>query len=268
MAKSDKVQDNRPATVSANSKQSRKKLLFLTLLATCMILGPAIGATDILRLSDGTPTTAFPFRPSVVLAVLASVMSFSFAYLLSTGISVTWWAVAKSGTTVEHLYRIWDRAFWIRESTWTSRAWKEDGIGRLLLASALVPIGGFLFNPLFQLSTRTVPAGVQTGTIPMKVDILQKIPDGLAATNIGGNTSANQDWTAAVSQWYRNATIHTRKDAGYKCGETCRGTVYAPGISAVCVNDSALINLGMEQKSNLWLFDVQTYVTWASDDFI
>ncbi|KAH7402919.1 hypothetical protein BKA66DRAFT_564805 [Pyrenochaeta sp. MPI-SDFR-AT-0127] len=251
----------------APSRRSRNTRPWATLLAIFCILGSSVGAAIVVRVSDGKPTTSWKTRPSVVLAVLAPVMTLSFAYLLSTAICLAWWRAAESGTTIEHLNRIWDRGFWLRRSTWKSSVFGTRGFKRLALASLLIPIGSFLYNPLFQLSTRASRTGAEADTIPLSLDILPMIPDGLAATTFTGR-NARFDFSAAAVQWYRQDSIHTKDREGYRCAGICRGVIHAPGISASCSNETSAVDLTSSRKTELWFFDVSLNLTRHTDNYL
>ncbi|KAH8704326.1 hypothetical protein GQ44DRAFT_782722 [Phaeosphaeriaceae sp. PMI808] len=257
------------APVTAVGAQSKKLLVFFIALSVFIILGAAAASTIILILSDGASTILWHYRPSVILSVLAPVISLSFSYLLATAISITWWRAAGEGASIEHLHRIWDRGFWLHGSSWTKRAFAGHRFWSLVLASAIVPTTTFLSNPLFQLSTKTVPVLYRTNAVPMQLDILQTIPEGLAA--IGKNMSgyARLDFTAASTQWYRNTTMYTNNSLGYKCPGTCRGVVYAPGISVRCSNVTTTFDMSIENRTEeAILFQADSNITLTSDNFL
>lgn len=219
-------------------------------------------------LSDGKPTTAWKTRPSVILAILAPVITISFAFLLSTAFSIAWWRAAEAGTTIEHLNRIWDRAFWLRRSTWKTAVFSANGFKRLALVSLLIPIGNFLYNPLFQLSTTASRTGAEADTVSLTLDILPEIPNGLASLSYTG-TGARMDFTAAAVQWYRGDAIHTKDQEGYRCDGTCQGTVVAPGIVATCTNKTTTMDLSKVSQEDRWFFRVnQTYERTADNHIV
>lgn len=146
------------------------------LVAITCILAASTGAGLITYLSDGKPINSWKIRPSVLLAILAPVITISFAFLLSTALSISWWRAAESGTTIEHLNRIWDRGFWLRKSTWKTAVFSTGGFKRLALVSLLVPMGNLLYNPLFQLSTTATRTGNEAEITSLILDILPEIP--------------------------------------------------------------------------------------------
>lgn len=239
----------------SSSQNFRKITPWATLFPIFCILGSSVGAALVVCISDGKPTTSWTTRPSVILAVLVPIIVLSFTYLLSIVISLTWWQAAESGTTVEHLHRIWDRAFWLRKSTWKTAVFSISGFKRLAIASLIVPIGNLSYNPLFQLSTRA-SHGAKVDTVSLTLDILQKIPNGLAVIE----SSTSFDFTAALVQWYRQDVIRTKDIEGYRCAGTCNGVVHAPGISASCLNKTTIIDLktasNKDPSTKLYLFDV------------
>lgn len=228
-------------------------------LAIFCILASSAGAVLVVYLSDGKPTTSWKTRPSVLLAILAPIITISFAFLLSTAFSISWWRAAESGTTIEHLDRIWDRAFWLRKSTWKTAVFSTNGFKRLAVVSLLVPVGSFLYNPLFQLSTKASRTGAEADSVSLMLDILPEIPKGLASLSYSGS-GARMDFTAAAVQWYRGDPIYTKDQEGYRCDGTCRGTVVAPGIVATCTNETTTMDLSETSTEERWFFQVnQTY---------
>lgn len=235
------------------------------LVAILCVLASSTGAALVVYLSDGKPTTSWSTRPSVILAILGPIITISMAFLLNTAFSISWWRAAEAGTTIEHLNRIWDRAFWLRKSTWKIAVFSTTGFKRLALISLLVPIGNFLYNPLFQLSTTASRTGAEADTISLTLDILPEIPDGLASLSYSGR-GARLDFTAAAVQWYRGDVIRTKDEVGYKCDGTCRGTIVAPGIVATCTNKTTLMDLTKTSTDERWFFQVnQTYERTADD---
>ena len=74
----------------------------------------------------------------------------------------------------EQRSNVWDRGLWLRKSTCKTAVFSTNGFKRLALVSLLVPIGNFLYNPLFQLSTTTTRAGDEAKTTSLTLDIHQK----------------------------------------------------------------------------------------------
>jgi hypothetical protein len=220
------------------STRSQCAILF----AIFCVLAASTGAGLVAYLPDGKPINSWKTRPSVLLAIMAPIITISFACLLSTAFSISWWRAAESGTTIEHLNRIWDRGFWLRKSTWKTAIFSTSGFKRLALVSLFVPIDNFLYNPLFQSSTTATRARDKAETTSLTLDILPEIPNGLASLKYTG-FGARMDFTAAAVQWYRGDVIRTRDEVGYRCDGTCRGTVVAPGIVATCMNTTTHIDL-------------------------
>ncbi|KAF2621343.1 hypothetical protein BU25DRAFT_452732 [Macroventuria anomochaeta] len=230
-----KNETSRPPRTAAHSQ-------WPILLAIFCVLASSTGAGLVVYLSDGKPTTSWKTRPSVLLAILAPIITISVAFLLSTAFSISWWRAAESGTTIEHLNRIWDRAFWLRKSTWKTAVFSTNGFMRLAIVSLLVPVGNFLYNPLFQLSTTESCTGTEADAVSLTLDILPEISKGLASLSCTG-TGARMDFTAAAVQWYRGDPIRTKDEEGYRCEGTCQGTVVAPGIVATCTNKTTTMDL-------------------------
>ncbi|KAH6611856.1 hypothetical protein C7974DRAFT_85820 [Boeremia exigua] len=250
---------------TARSRSATRHSQWPILLAIFCVLAASIGAALVVYLSDGKPTTSWKTRPSVLLAIIAPIITLSFAFLLSTAFSISWWRAAEAGTTIEHLNRIWDRGFWLRRSTWKTAVFSTNGFKRLAVVSLLVPIGNFLYNPLFQLSTTASHTGAEAETISLTLDILPEIPNGLASLSYTGS-GARMDFTAAAVQWYRNDTIHTKDEVGYRCDGTCRGTVVAPGIVATCTSETTTMDLTQASTEERWFFRVnQTYERTADN---
>ncbi|KAJ8105968.1 hypothetical protein OPT61_g9852 [Boeremia exigua] len=256
-----------PKGETARPRTSSRHSQWPIFLAIVCILASSAGAALVTYLSDGKPTTAWRVRPSVLLAIMAPIITISFAFLLSTAFSISWWRAAEAGTTIEHLNRIWDRAFWLRKSTWKTAVFSTNGFKRLALASLLVPIGNFLYNPLFQLSTTASRTGAEADTIPLTLDILPEIPNGLASLTFSG-AGARLDFTAAAVQWYRNDVIHTKDQVGYTCDGICQGKVLAPGIVATCTNQTSSMDLSKASTDERWFFRVNQTYERTADNFM
>ena len=256
-----------PKTNTPRLRNDTKYSQWPILSAVFCVIASSTSAVMVVYLSDGKPTTSWKTRPSVLLAILAPIITLSFAFLLSTALSISWWSAVESGTTIEHLNRIWDRAFWLRKSTWNTSVLSTNGFKRLAIVSLLVPIGNFLYNPLFQLSTTASHAGDEADVITLTLDILPEIPKGLASLSYTG-TGARMDFSAAAVQWYRKDPIHTKDQEGYKCVGTCRGSVLAPGIVATCTNKTTAMDLATTSTSDRWFFEVNQTYSRTADDYI
>ena len=249
------------------NRRNQEHLHWPIFLAIFCVIASSTGAALVVHLSDGKPTTSWKTQPSVLLAILAPVITLSFAFLLTTAFSISWWRAAETGTTIEHLNRIWDRAFWLRKSTWKTAVFSTDGFKRLALASLLVPIGNFLYNPLFQLSTTASRTGAEADTTSLTLDILPEIPEGLASLSYTGS-GARMDFSAAAVQWYRKDPILTKDQDGYRCEGTCRGTVVAPGIVATCTNKTEHMDLSKTSTSDRWFFNVNQTYSRTADNYM
>lgn len=258
-----------PETVIDKSRPQRasSRSQWPILIAILCVLAASTGAGLVTYLSDGKPINSWKIRPSVLLAILGPIITISFAFLLSTAFSISWWRAAESGTTIEHLNRIWDRGFWLRKSTWKTAVFSTNGFKRLALVSLLVPIGNFLYNPLFQLSTTATRTGDEAETTSPTLDILPEIPNGLASLTYTG-FGARMDFTAAAVQWYRGDVILTRDREGYRCDGTCRGTVVAPGIVATCTNKTTHLDLSKASMDERWFFRVNQTIELTEDNYI
>lgn len=256
-----------PKKNTPTSQNNAKYSQWPIVIAVFFVIASSTGAAMVVYLSDGKPTTSWKTRPSVLLAILAPIITLSFAFLLSTAFSISWWSAAESGTTIEHLDRIWDRAFWLRKNTWKTTVFSTNGFKRLAIVSLLVPIGNFLYNPLFQLSTTASRTGDEADVTSLTLDILPEIPKGLASLSYTG-TGARMDFSAAAVQWYRNDPIYTKDQEGYKCEGTCRGSVLAPGIVATCTNKTTAMDLTTTSTSDRWFFEVNQTYSRTADNYM
>lgn len=133
------------------------------------------------------------------------------------------------------------------------------------MVSLLIPVGNFLNNPLFQLSTTASRTGAEADSVSLTLDILPEIPNGLASLSYTGS-GPRMDFTAAAVQRYRGDAIRTKDQEGYRCDSTGRGTVVAPVIVATCTNKTAFMDLSKISTDERWFFGVnQTYERTADN---
>ncbi|KAH8660805.1 hypothetical protein BGZ60DRAFT_433653 [Tricladium varicosporioides] len=221
--------------------------VILTIIATALIV----------IISNGQTVKEWKVRPSVILAILSSFMGVVLSYLLSNGIAITWWHAAGKGTTVEHLHQMTNKAILFQPYQWSIKLFADRSFTSVVLGTLVISITTFAVGPMVQQSTRTQSSILTTEGLQLKVNMLQKIPDGLAGSVLSQQSgiSATFDLTAAAVRWYRNDTINnTGSDSSYSCNGTCHGIVQTPGISVECSTSTQKIDLYSAAAANQSLF--------------
>ncbi|CZR56407.1 uncharacterized protein PAC_06295 [Phialocephala subalpina] len=230
----------------------QKWLISISLFGICLSIFAS--ALVVLR-SNNQPVKSWNVRPSVMLAIVSSTMSALLSFLLSNGIAIIWWRSARRGTTIEHLHQMTNRGILFQPHKWKSRLFSDRGFSTIVFGTCAICIVGFATQPIAQQSTRTRTSDIMTDNVPMKIDILPQIPEGLSGVSSGGwQSSASFDFTAAAIQRYMNDTIRSHSSPGYTCDGTCYGTITAPGISVDCSSTAATANLYNKTVTEQYVF--------------
>lgn len=237
------------------------------ILAIFCLLVSATGAGLVDYVSSGKPTTSWKTRRSVIVAILAPIITIFFAILLSTAFNISWRGAAETGTIIEHLNVIWGRGFCLRKSTWKTAIFSTKGFERLAMVPLLEPVGNFLYNPVSQLSTTASHTGAEADSVSLTLNILPEIHNGLASLSYTG-PRARMNFTAAAVQWYREDAIRTKDRECYRCNGTCRGTVVAPSIVATCTNKTTFMDLSKTSTDERWFFRVNRTYERTTDNYM
>ncbi|KAH6674862.1 hypothetical protein B0J14DRAFT_665104 [Halenospora varia] len=185
----------------------------------------AIVATAlIVTISNGQIVNQWKVRPSVILAILSSLMAAILSYLLSNGIAITWWHAVGRGTTVEHLQQMTNKGILFQPHRWSVKLFVGSTFTSVVLGTLVISIAAFASAPMV-FNSRSIPRYASE-------DSRQ---GGRICTAPASGISTTFDPTAAAVQGYRNDTIkNTGPDSSYYCNGTYHGTIQTPGISVEC----------------------------------
>jgi hypothetical protein len=211
----------------------------------------------IITVSDKQTVASWKVQPTVLLAVLSSVLNLALGTVLSMSVAITWWRSALHGTTLARLHYIWDRG----EGYSFAPALKAGFDARkVALIAAVIAMVKFVNNPLLQRSTHIRSREIATNEV-MKMDITQRLPDGWTGTI--GNGSAitivgSRFGLSDVQAWWRNDTIMSHNKPGYYCNGTCEGKVQGSGISYNCSSTTEALDLSTPKNDGSIIFAINS----------
>lgn len=219
-----------------------------------------MGSTSIIITSNGSPVDSWAIQPTVLLAILSSIMTGASAFVLSAGVSITWWRSALHGTSLARLHLIWDRGGWFSRDGPRCDPFSGWAVSKVAFGSLVVAVAGVINNPLLQRATR-IRSHSSLVEQTVMLDILQQVPDGYTGTMEGGQYVQSSALRRSMNEWYRNVTITTHNETGYTCSGTCEGVVRGAGLSVEC-SSSTLPNLDLLGAQGQVIFLVTTNWPW------
>ena len=95
-----------------------------------LVLACMVACASIIAISDLQEVTSWKIQPTVLLAVLSSILNFALATTLSISVAIFWWRSALHGTTLERLHYIADRG--------TGRSFLRALFGGFILTRSLL----------------------------------------------------------------------------------------------------------------------------------
>jgi hypothetical protein len=214
-------------------------------------------SAGIIIVSDKQAVASWKVQPTVLVAVLSSILNFALAAALSIVVAVTWWRSVFHGTTLAQLHYIWDRG---AGCSFIPAFIAGFDARKVALVAAVVATVEFVNNPLLQRATHIRTRDISVDE-PMMLDLTQRLPDGW--TGIIGNGSAitmigSRLGLSTVQAWWRNDTITSRNIPGYYCNGTCEGKVRGAGISYSCSSTTETLDLSTPKNDGSIVFAINS----------
>src|ERR1700736_565899 len=100
---SDATEDSRSTTPKWRTSLPWMAILLVLLVLACM--GASAG---IIIASNNQTVASWKVQPTVLLAVLSSVLNHALSTALYISVAITWWRSTLRGTTLARLHSIWD----------------------------------------------------------------------------------------------------------------------------------------------------------------
>jgi hypothetical protein len=140
-----------------------------------LIIIACMGASaGIIIVSEKQTVASWKVQPTVLLAVLSSVLNFALAAAMSISIAVSWWKSALRGTTLVNLHYIWEHGTGLNP---IPALFGDLDVKKVILVAWIVAVVKFINNPLLQRATHIKVQGVVENET-MMIDITQRLPDG------------------------------------------------------------------------------------------
>jgi hypothetical protein len=223
-----------------SSSLQRIPWLAATLLLVVLV---CIGASaGIIVFSDKRTVASLKVQPTVLLAILSSVLNFALGITFSTSVAITWWRSAIQGTSLARLHYIWNRGEGL--CFFSALAAGSDA-RKVVLAAATIAMVKFVNNPLLQRATHIRAQDIVTSDT-IALNITQMLPEGWLGTIVNassGSVIGSRNGLATAQAWWRNDTITTLNAPGYYCDGTCEGNVQGAGISYNCSSTTQALDL-------------------------
>ena len=233
-----------------------QKTPWLAIILILIALACMGASASIIIISDKQMVMAWKVQPTVLLAVLSSVLNSALATAFSISIVITWWRSASHGTTLTSLHYISDCGV----LSFISAVTAGSDARKVVLAAATIAIVKFVNNPLLQRATRIRTQHIVTNDT-MMLDITQRLPDGWTAT-IGNGSSitviGSRFGLSTVQAWWRNDTITSRDISGYYCNGTCEGKVQGAGIRYNCSSTTEALDLSTSKNDGSVIFAINS----------
>src|SRR5205809_3046659 len=173
---SDATEESRSST--PNRQTNLRQTPWMAIILFFLALACVAASAGIIIISNDQSVALWKVQPTVLLAVLSSVLDHALSAALSISVAITWWRSALRGTTLASLDYIWGHG---TGSRFIPNIFAGFDANKVALVYVLVAIAKFVNNPLLQRATQIVAQDIVTNDTIM-LDLTQRLPDGWAAT--------------------------------------------------------------------------------------
>ncbi|KAK3368237.1 hypothetical protein B0H63DRAFT_504222 [Podospora didyma] len=215
----------------------------------------AMSSAIIVAASHDKDVETWPIQPAVWLAIFSGVSNVAYSSALATGIAVRFWLRAAQGTQLSQLHYIWEHGQGLGLLP-ALRAGSEAR--RVTLLATAAYILQFSSGPLLQRSTRQASQD-RVSQQPMFLNLATRIPDGWFGNKQGRSVVGNRRAMSQVQGWYRNDSITTADEPGYRCNDAnCHGYVRGAGFTYNCTSSTGALDLSKRSAQGSTVFLIQS----------
>lgn len=134
-------------------KPDRTRLNIWLVLSTMVgLLLCLVAAICVIRVADGEEIHSWDIGPTVVLAVLSTVISTLLGLLLTMSVTIRWWREVQRGVDVSQLHYMWavNRNLLFQPQRWKGNLFATASMTKLVLGTVFITISSFTIPPLLQ----------------------------------------------------------------------------------------------------------------------
>jgi uncharacterized protein DUF3176 len=229
-------------------------------IAYSLIIGICMAAAiAIVAASDKRDVSGWHVKPTVLLAIVSSVLNLALPAAETLGVAVAWWRASYRGAKLKTLHHIWQHG---TGGNPLPALLGESSARKVLITTVVIGSIRFISSPLLQRATG-VELQDQYTNETFKLDIAQRIPDGYAAKYRNDSTRSvvgSPKGLHIAQGWWGNSTILTSEQPGYSCNGTCAGTIPGAGLSLECSSSMSALNLTAPENDGAALCTINTTV--------
>jgi hypothetical protein len=169
-------------------------------------------------------------KPTVLLAICSTGANTALTFLLTEGVTISWWRQALHGSTILALHRTWGHGYSFQSAIFS--VWRLDRTAIAAICTFLILLDG----PLLQRSS-TIDSKVFLSPVTLNLSIAEQLPRGFTGSADPSTTTinANPEFMIAVQRnLFQKSNIRSPLALSSGCLGSCTGTVRAAGVVPSC----------------------------------